>query len=409
MSALLSIVTALLFANSCFGLNQEVVDFVTDNGRKFVNIVTNETGRAQTDIGTDLLKNHSIPAQFLTFEHFDGRYFFATDFNIIAFDWNEDDLPTLASLITKTKIKSTLLYIPTAVSATEIDLLKEALSSQQSNSLFYLCYPDSMDMMKWHYVMTINHQLHVVLGDLNFFEDTKMIQESYDLQGMAVISTSMDWTPYLQFDSCEDTLGQNCVTSGFLMDLVTVLARRYNFTITSTRDPDLNWGLSPISGPFNLSGEWGGVMGDVVTGKYQMSLSQWYYIRERNDILDFVSTTSDQEMLALTPQPTAVDIGLFIRPFTDEAWTAIHVMNLVILCSLMIPYFSVKYFENTSGYMIASISAWYFFVLLNAFYGGALTMFFTSEMTIPFESIQDVMRAYPDWNLLMLDGMYSHI
>ena len=28
-----------------------------------------------------------------------------------------------------------------------------------------------------------------------------------------------------------------------------------------------------------------------------------------------------------------------------------------------------------------------FFVLINAYYGGALTMFFTSELTLPFNSI----------------------
>ena len=49
-------------------------------------------------------------------------------------------------------------------------------------------------------------------------------------------------------------------------------------------------------------------------------------------------------------------------------------------------------------------SSWYFFVLLNAFYGGALTMFFTSETTLPFETERDVIRAYPDWNLMLQEG-----
>ena len=35
-----------------------------------------------------------------------------------------------------------------------------------------------------------------------------------------------------------------------------------------------------------------------------------------------------------------------------------------------------------SSYMITSFSSWTFFVLLNAYYGGALTMFFTSEVKI---------------------------
>ena len=48
--------------------------------------------------------------------------------------------------------------------------------------------------------------------------------------------------------------------------------------------------------------------------------------------------------------------------------------------------------------------SWYFFVLLNAFYGGAMTMFFTSETTLPFETEREVIKAYPDWNLMLLEG-----
>ena len=33
------------------------------------------------------------------------------------------------------------------------------------------------------------------------------------------------------------------------------------------------------------------------------------------------------------------------------------------------------------------------------YFSGILTMFFTSDVTLPFESIKDVMRAYPDWRL----------
>ena len=42
------------------------------------------------------------------------------------------------------------------------------------------------------------------------------------------------------------------------------------------------------------------------------------------------------------------------------------------------PRFRIRYYEETQGYQIASFSGWMFFVLLNAFYGGAMTMFFTS-------------------------------
>jgi len=39
---------------------------------------------------------------------------------------------------------------------------------------------------------------------------------------------------------------------------------------------------------------------------------------------------------------------------------------------------------------------------------GALTMFFTTKMGIPFNSIREVMRAYPDWRLLMRSGYEAY-
>ena len=84
------------------------------------------------------------------------------------------------------------------------------------------------------------------------------------------------------------------------------------------------------------------------------------------------------------------------------------VVFIIILICIIVPYAFISYYENTDGYNIASTSGWTFFLLLNAFYGGALTMFFTSEIRIPFTSIEDVMRQYPTWRLLMMNGNDVH-
>ena len=59
--------------------------------------------------------------------------------------------------------------------------------------------------------------------------------------------------------------------------------------------------------------------------------------------------------------------------------------------------------------MMASTCGWFFFLLIDAYYGGAMTMFFTSEIKIPFESIRDVIREYPSWKLMMKQGKYAEI
>ena len=45
-----------------------------------------------------------------------------------------------------------------------------------------------------------------------------------------------------------------------------------------------------------------------------------------------------------------------------------------------------------------------FFVVIRAYYGGALTKFFTVTVSEPFESKRDVMNAYPRYNLMIRVG-----
>ncbi len=42
----------------------------------------------------------------------------------------------------------------------------------------------------------------------------------------------------------------------------------------------------------------------------------------------------------------------------------------------------------------------YFFLLVNAYYGGALTMFFTTKSPLPFENINGLFALIPPWKLL---------
>ena len=50
-------------------------------------------------------------------------------------------------------------------------------------------------------------------------------------------------------------------------------------------------------------------MGNVLTGKYQISLSAWNWLIERNNILDFVPIVKDFQIMAVIPSPPEVDPG----------------------------------------------------------------------------------------------------
>ena len=64
----------------------------------------------------------------------------------------------------------------------------------------------------------------------------------------------------------------------------------------------------------------------------------------------------------------------------------------------------LKVFSSKISRRIVIISAWCFFILLNAFYSGALTMFFSSAPSVPFSTSEEGLRRHPVWDLVMMTG-----
>ncbi len=106
-----------------------------------------------------------------------------------------------------------------------------------------------------------------------------------------------------------------------------------NFTYTVDKDMNGDWGAYPKSGPYNASGEWTGVMGDVVRGRYDMSLSAWTWWIERHRVVTLVIVLSSRTVLLWTPKKPRLDVALFVRPFTEDSWSVILiVISVAVLC-----------------------------------------------------------------------------
>ena len=159
-----------------------------------------------------------------------------------------------------------------------------------------------------------------------------------------------------------------------------------------------------FSGPFNLSGEWTGVIGDVVTGKYQFSLNSWTFTTERQKVLSFVPSVIDRFVFLLIPSLPDFDPELLYRPFTNSAWLCIFFLFITACCFATITHNLIKGYENMTSNQIVMVSFWGLFVLIYAFYGGALTMFFVTELSIPFNSLRDVLKKFPEWKLILKEA-----
>ena len=177
--------------------------------------------------------------------------------------------------------------------------------------------------------------------------------------------------------------------------MLAALSSKYNFTYELTKPSDNNWGLFPKSGPFNLSGIWDGVMGNVVNGDSHVSFNSWIWNSKRRDILDFVPVFSERGVVAYTPKPMAFDLWMLRRCFRDEAWYGVLSIFCLAVIVVLIPFcFFDKALASTSS-KISLASGWCCYVILSAYYGGALTMFFASQSELPFDTIQEAIKSYP--------------
>ena len=148
------------------------------------------------------------------------------------------------------------------------------------------------------------------------------------------------------------------------------------------------------------------MFGDVVTGKYEIGINSWLWNKDRNEVVDFVVPNYIyRTILCYIPKPPEVDHWLVIRPFTNAVWLGIGCTLCLGLAAFFFPYFLINDWGNMNANSIIKFSLWFFFVLINAYYGGALTMFFASENSFSFKTLRDVLQAFPEWNLIISDGL----
>ena len=104
---------------------------------------------------------------------------------------------------------------------------------------------------------------------------------------------------------------------------------------------DKEWGTVPKSGPANISGEWGGIVGDILSGDQHLSISGWLNKYDRRDMFDFIPVLSDAQILVVSPRPPEYDTDLFIRPFSRKAWIGLGLFIAAISAVVTLPTFLI--------------------------------------------------------------------
>ncbi len=382
-------------------VSQEVAGFLTDNGIKFASVVANASvPQDARRFHCDLTKLCTAYLKSTQLSHYTKLRYFSPTPGIQLFLYNPelDQLNEYLHAISHTRVKSSVLI----VGSDSVAELRRSLEHSKDNLLFYVL-EYSIRSLQWHQVLSLKSSY--TMDKLAFYGDSRKVLEKYDLNGMSIRSISLTWSPYYILEDC-DAEGLCSKDSGFLKGLMDLIRQDLNFTYVTYVEPSGDWGVIPKSGPFNTSGEWGGVMGSVVNGDFDMSINHYIWVLDRSELVSFAATTPSRSVLTWTPQNPSTDWSLFLRPFTWTSWTVIGaVVALIFLCQL-VSFVSAKdlpFGNDTQD--ILSTTAWYFFLLLNAYYGGAMTMFFSSAPSAPFHGIRDVFKEYPAWKFMFPKGM----
>ena len=385
------------------GSFKEVHEFLIANGHRFVDIIDNTA----TALGPQLFARDMYfskrPLQMDTKGDHGG-------FQVFNFKRETDNFEAFIEVIGSRKIKMSLLLLNEIWLPGKREELIRLLDVLHLRSFFYVAAPsDCHDKLSWYKVISLDKGS--IIDTLAFSANTYIVQDVFNLHGLEITSTTSTWAPFYSIEGCNEQ-GLQCATSfGYLKDMMDIFSARFNFTLISHKNMNNDWGLLPKAGPFNLSGTWGGVMGDVINKKYDMSVTIWMWNIERHELAQFVPVAKTRRMSVMKASKST-DFELFTRVFTDDSWVAISFMaGSILLCMLTLNLLKLEHYSN--GEKIMGFTVWIFFVLVQAFYAGALTMFFTSTTTLPFETDRDVIQAYPDWKIWIRSGaehnIYTHV
>lgn len=158
---------------------------------------------------------------------------------------------------------------------------------------FYLCSYSVNPRIRS--VISTPRFTYPVITEVPLSSELKFL-ETYDFQGQTLYDVSVSYYPYNV--EVEDDKAR-----GLFPDLIRSLGSKFNFSLFHMFVRD--WGVVPIQGTLE-NGTFGGAMGAVINGAFDMSLSSWLAVHERGHLLDTEPVSMVRNVLVMVPKPLKV-------------------------------------------------------------------------------------------------------
>ena len=185
---------------------------------------------------------------------------------------NTSNWPKIFEWMVNTRVNTGILMIIDKLNSKKVHYLHQIVQNMTFNSMFYLMYINEKEDRSpiWSQVISFQGCKKGIINEITFDEFGR-IQENFDLKGINIQAVALDWEPYFSISNNENmnNIGEQ---NSYLGEVMNILGNMMNFTWEVHRQEHGDWGTKPINGPFNASGVWGGVIGDVFYGNYQLSI-----------------------------------------------------------------------------------------------------------------------------------------
>ena len=171
-----------------------------------------------------------------------------------------------------TRVNTGMLIIIGEINSEKAQYLDQVVQNMSFNSMFHLMFFKENENRNpiWNQIISVQECGKGIINRISF-DSFGRIEENFDMKGLNIRAVALDWEPYFTIPNCK-IKDNDCKENTYLGETMNVLGDMMNFTWEAYRQESNNWGTKPISGPANSSGVWGGVIGDVFYGKYQLSI-----------------------------------------------------------------------------------------------------------------------------------------
>ena len=217
---------------------EEVTNFCKNNGHKYVALWGDQSSYKLKKEFFKISSLKNLTSQLIFNENLHQTI---TNMDTLIMEDNTGDLQYIFEVIHQHKIQKSILIL----NQNSIQSFRQQAEKFAKNSYFYLLEKHK-SYFSWYIVMTFNGLFKIVMNKIEFNTNGHII-ESYNLNGLEILPTTLSWSPYTMHENCNKD-GRQCKNSGLLVDMLEVWARNFNFTWDIHVPPDNDWGLYPVSG-----------------------------------------------------------------------------------------------------------------------------------------------------------------